>query len=497
MIKKTQKEWQEIARRGGNHAVLIVDYLAESFKNKMVEKKMKWGFSPQAYRQFDGARWMHKEDVENYYKVIKNQENKNPGYLLQKAKEYERLIKKIRHWGIKTSRIDFKNASNLELEKIFDQYVKLYMESNGFIYNYVFINDFLATHLSEIILKKQPEVQKQTDDLYVLISPIKKTESREEKEALVKLAKKIKFKKVKFKSKSVLKRFLKRHLDKFAHLNRYIYYGQSYTEKDIEERLKNLLRGSKLKKTINELMSSEYSNEQIKKLLRYYKFKKPEILKIQAARYWAYVPNFWDETFIYLVHHLMGLFNEIASRLSVKYHQLIEMRVREIRGFLEKNQKASYDFKKELARRFKDSALILENGKITFLVGQKLKKYYEKEKRAWKKEARALKIRELRGQAASPGKAKGKVSVVYSVNDIAKVKKGDVLVANATTPMHVPAMEKAVAIIADEGGLLSHAAIVSREMGIPCVVGVKIATKVLRDGNLVEVDATAGIIKKL
>ena len=84
-----------------------------------------------------------------------------------------------------------------------------------------------------------------------------------------------------------------------------------------------------------------------------------------------------------------------------------------------------------------------------------------------------------------------------SHRDIAKIKKGEILVAPKITPKYVPAMEKAIAIITDEGGLLSHAAIVSREMGIPCVVGTKIATQVLKDGDRVEVDANKGIVRKL
>ena len=71
------------------------------------------------------------------------------------------------------------------------------------------------------------------------------------------------------------------------------------------------------------------------------------------------------------------------------------------------------------------------------------------------------------------------------------------MVATMTFPNFIPAMEKAAAIITDEGGLLSHAAIVSREMGIPCVVGTKIATQVLKDGDRVEVDANKGIVRKL
>jgi pyruvate,water dikinase len=66
-----------------------------------------------------------------------------------------------------------------------------------------------------------------------------------------------------------------------------------------------------------------------------------------------------------------------------------------------------------------------------------------------------------------------------------------------TRPEYMPAILKAAAIIADEGGITCHAAIVSRELGIPCIVGTKIATQALKDGDLVEVDADKGIVKIL
>jgi len=104
-------------------------------------------------------------------------------------------------------------------------------------------------------------------------------------------------------------------------------------------------------------------------------------------------------------------------------------------------------------------------------------------------------IKELKGEPAFSGKIKGAVQVVRKMEDIKKFKRGRILVAASTAPVHVPAMERASAFITDEGGLLSHAAIVSREFKKPCVVGTKIATRVLRDGDLVEVDADKGIVE--
>ncbi|BCX14873.1 MAG: phosphoenolpyruvate synthase [Patescibacteria group bacterium] len=100
----------------------------------------------------------------------------------------------------------------------------------------------------------------------------------------------------------------------------------------------------------------------------------------------------------------------------------------------------------------------------------------------------------LSGKPASPGIGSGEVKLVNSAKQIGKVKDGDVLVSKMTSPDFVPAMKKASAIVTDEGGMTSHAAIVSRELGVPCVVGTRMATKRLSEGMIVTVDGTNGII---
>lgn len=100
----------------------------------------------------------------------------------------------------------------------------------------------------------------------------------------------------------------------------------------------------------------------------------------------------------------------------------------------------------------------------------------------------------LKGAAASPGIGTGHVRILSSPREISKVKEGDVLVAKMTSPDYVPAMKKAVAIVTNEGGLTSHAAIVSRELGVPCVVGTKEATTKLKDGFVVTVDGSKGMV---
>jgi pyruvate,water dikinase len=100
----------------------------------------------------------------------------------------------------------------------------------------------------------------------------------------------------------------------------------------------------------------------------------------------------------------------------------------------------------------------------------------------------------LKGLPSAPGIGRGKVHVILSVDHVSEFKDGEILVTEMTTPDWVPTMKKAKAIVTDAGGMTCHAAIVSREMGIPCITGTKVGTKVLETGKEVTVDAKMGMV---
>lgn len=105
---------------------------------------------------------------------------------------------------------------------------------------------------------------------------------------------------------------------------------------------------------------------------------------------------------------------------------------------------------------------------------------------------------ELKGECGYPGEiVRGKVCIVNRVTDMDAFEDGDVLVSNVTDPSLLPAMKRASAFVTDQGGLTCHAAIVARELKTPCIVGTKIGTKVFKNGDMVEVDATKGIVRKV
>jgi phosphoenolpyruvate synthase/pyruvate phosphate dikinase len=103
----------------------------------------------------------------------------------------------------------------------------------------------------------------------------------------------------------------------------------------------------------------------------------------------------------------------------------------------------------------------------------------------------------IKGNSASRGHTKGRVKIIFLKKQISSFKRGQILVTEMTSPEYIPAMKKAAAIITDEGGINSHAAIISRELKKPCIIGTKIATQVLKDGDFVEIDANRGVVKIL
>ena len=115
------------------------------------------------------------------------------------------------------------------------------------------------------------------------------------------------------------------------------------------------------------------------------------------------------------------------------------------------------------------------------------------EKFAPKSESRS----EVRGMVANKGKVAGIAKIILSSEDFFTFNEGDILIAKMTSMDFIPIMKKSGAFITDEGGLASHAAIIAREYGKPCIIGTKNATKVFKNGEKIEVDAESGVVRKI
>lgn len=137
----------------------------------------------------------------------------------------------------------------------------------------------------------------------------------------------------------------------------------------------------------------------------------------------------------------------------------------------------------------------LENGSLHLAVGDDARKIMAGIKDTLPKPPQ---VNELKGECGYPGEVvRGQVCIINRASEMNKFKDGDVLVSNVTDPSLLPVMKRASAFVTNQGGLTCHAAIVARELHTPCIVGTKIATHVFKDGDMVEVDARKGMVKKI
>lgn len=181
------------------------------------------------------------------------------------------------------------------------------------------------------------------------------------------------------------------------------------------------------------------------------------------------------------------LLREIAKRLKIPLEATRYLTREEMK-------KALLEGKADLAlllERKKRCFVLVENGKSAIYSGK------EADQRAKKvKKEETPDVSELHGTPATVGTVKGRARIVNTAEDMSKMNQGDILISVATNPFLLPAIKKASAIVTDQGGLTCHAAIVSREFNIPCIVGTQYATRVFKDGDEIEVDANNGTVRK-
>jgi len=214
---------------------------------------------------------------------------------------------------------------------------------------------------------------------------------------------------------------------------------------------------------------------------------------IEASRENSYIKDKRDDYRRMGTYYIIPLYEEIGKRLGLSRKELAFLTFEEIKEGLLGNAE---DLKGKARTRQKNGFMMYwHDNKLDF--EDDIKKINE-----IKRKYRILvdldnNVKEFKGVIGCKGKVFGKVKVVLTAKELGKIEKGDILVSITTNPDYLLGMKKAIAFITDEGGITSHAAIIAREMNKPCIVGTKIATRVLSDGDEVEVNANHGVVTKI
>lgn len=436
---------------------------------------------------FDMKFYFQENDSAEFSKYVLNKIIKSPQFGKKINYEIINGSDKLKKYAIKLEPEFLSKLSDKELSRIFTDLDKIHTDlySWGWLPNAVdmFQNDY-TIFLKQLLRKKINENQI-NQSLINLTTSNKKSILQEEHESFLKLVD------IAQTNREKLSIAINKHLRKYFYL-KYLWLGKDGVY-DYDYYLNEISKFIKSKERANELLKKKKTYggalKERKKIIKQAKLNKKEIDLFDIYADFAVTKAYRRDAQIYWSYKMGFLLSELGKRLNLPKKLIYFLLPIEIEGLLN-NKISTKKIIKELVERSKLMVYCTAKGEERVIVGASalaIDKIFKKEEKSDTKE--------LIGQTACMGKVKGKVRIINSPSDMLKMKKGDILVSIATNPDIVASMKKAAAIITEQGGVTCHAAIVSRELGIPCIIGTKIATKVLKDGDLVEVDADRGVVK--
>ncbi len=429
------------------------------------------------------VRWMC--DFDNLIKngIMVTKTFLNSEVRKSKDEEWKRRTERLIHEFKEIDSMLLQDFSDEELLQLYTHFDQAYLEWWGFGQ----VAE-LISYGGEEMLKLALTPAQQKEYFNLLVTPTKKSYTTLQEEALFAIVKMAQERGLKDQG---VKKKIQEHSQRYHWVQNNYYDTIRLDEKYFMSAIEKLI---KAKIDVNEL---QRQNEQRLTELRE---KKKGILKtlkladnlekvVWLLDDFCYFQDYRKAINMQADGYLDILCKEVARRKKIKYSLLRSATPDQMKAVL-KGELSSIDIIKKQGEHcviiFND-----QNNLPEIYTGLEAAK---KERELLGKEVHFQQITEFEGSCANNGRVSGVVRKLLSPRDIEEMQEGEILVSTMTTPDFVPAMKKAAAIITDEGGITCHAAIVSRELGIPCVIGTKIATKVLNSGDVVEVKANHGLI---
>ncbi len=424
--------------------------------------------------------YFDKDQYEKFGHVVKEKFNS-----LTKLKKFAERVRRISDTIVRVSsrlkRSDLSDLSSSQLASLAEKFHRAFLESPLIFWGFLFLESRPAELLRTWLRGKVGDSTQIERIIKLLSVPLRPLEAQIEEAELLKI-------RTKWPDKEKVRKLLSAHVKKFAYLPVYDFNLDPWVYKDFLARLKQLPANAaevlKLKKTEQKRQKAE-----IQEVLQ--RFRDTKIRKLATLlEEFIWLRTYRTDALRKAFYNFLPILEEVARRFGFRDRKIAAMMsIDELIGSLKGTLTIGEE---ELLRRQKAFILLKKS------LGYKIISGSKKVARILKAELTSVKRRKkIRGLSAFPGRVVGKVVKVRTVAEVAKMREGSILVSPMTTPEMVLAMQKASAIVTDEGGITSHAAIVARELGKPCVVGTKVATQVLKDGDIVEVDADKGEVRIL
>lgn len=509
MNKAPRINWQTVVDVKSD--ILFMSLNSLGLKRKYVKKALDIDYEYKTLYHFENTVAYSSDDLGNFFNLVQKKLIEDKNYIYQFPKRVYVLADNLLNYSKKIVAIKYFNKySNEQLESLFSTYIEKAATAFPLLVISIPIEVVITGELEKFVrdkLKERAEVDKFEEYFQALtqfseketffqmdyrnllrIGAIIQNDADTPKNFLVKQPRTI----VKYlkNDKQNIYDLLLDHNERYSWINMYCFRRHPFTIEELVARMKDVLE----KDCNNELkrlnFKKEATKEAFRNAIKILVIKGELKKKLEMLPEYVFIRTYRLDIFTLSAYRIRGLLSEIKKRLGLDYDQLIHMTLWEISSALKGELRVSSI---PIEARMRNYATIQIDGNFEVIVDEKrLHKLHD-----LKTKKKVKEIKEFRGSVASRGKAKGPVKIVMHSTQITKIEKGDVLVAPMTSPDFVVGMLKVVAIVTDHGGITSHAAIVSRELGLPCIVGTKIATKVLRDGDFVEVDAEKGVIRRV
>lgn len=421
----------------------------------------------------EGNNTIFNIDKNSWQKIVDSLNNKYTSHIdkLEKYEsDFERDGNNYLNLCKKIATLDIKKLSDKELLNLFVDYQDKLFTYSVFAWTSFILNNYVAERATSImdkyIRKNKMEDQKQ-EIVASLFQPIKQA-------AVIKLQHEVES----FRDNVPQDKFNELY-ENYKWLSCLDLHNNPWTITQFKEAI------SAFKK--QPLVARKPFTEYVHKL----NINQTDFQYLLIAQRFVYIKDARDDFRRHGVYYVLPFFAEISKRMGITAKDISYVKTSEVINFLKNNLTISSDI---IQDRKKGFVMYLDaQSNIVCLQGNIIEEALINFRLSNKVEV----LNEIKGMVASRGKAVGKVAIIHGIKELPKVVNGSILVAITTHPDYTIAMRKAAAIVTDEGGITCHAAIVSREYGIPCIVGTQNATKVLKDGDKVEVNAIEGWVRKI
>jgi len=421
----------------------------------------------------------HEKYVAGLYSLLEN-----TPFIKNFHKDAQTKLENILKATINKFAVDLDQLDNLALLGMYKNFVLPNVEQFYIRMWTVFnIGEPLADVVKSKLIKNGVNKDNIDDYLLNLSSPLVPNDVTNERMDILKIA--LQIKKL---NKNEITDLLRRHTEKYKHIPMFDFDHEPHTIKYFQKELAEITNPEIELKELEE--SFKQRDREFKKIISKIQPDKNLNNLLVFLKENVFLRDYRDMIRQKLNVELRKFYSVMAKKLNISVEQIAILTNEEIESHLTDNKHFS---KNTIAEREKNYLLIQKTNRVYIYSGNEALQKFRQELG----DIDYADVKMISGSIGSKGTAKGIVKIVYTNKDLDKIVEGDILVATMTRQDFIPAIRKAAALVTDEGSVTCHAAIIARELNKPCIVATKNGTRILKDGDLVEVDANKGTIKKL